>query len=309
MPEDKPERRRPSQGTTVVNATFGTAYFGDSFSEVAYITPRYPSGIRSSDLKQVDQIYQRATALWWFYLNLERYDLSKGGPYFGFAEARGISPIGAAPIGTEVIGGRQVIAGFDQGTFAPGRLQAATVLQEEFANALSPEIMEQLDQILPGYWMWKKPTSRPAGSPANLAEVLAALASVLEALSDAMNALVLPPAYGGIGHNNPPDAIPLTEQERDEIVADIVKVRTATESGVGDTPSKIILAWEKTSPKLAAIGQWFLDRVTDFTTEASREAGKTVGKWGPHYILIHSLVGVGSLYLAVEALIRLLHPH
>jgi hypothetical protein len=126
---------------------------GKPLAEWAYVTPRFPRGIKNTDLQYVDLAIQRETALWWFYLNLEPYDLTKGGPYFGFSGAIGSAPIGALAIG----GGQQNIGGFDQAPFASSPVAALDALSEEFGGIIVADILEELGQALGSRWMWIRP--------------------------------------------------------------------------------------------------------------------------------------------------------
>jgi hypothetical protein len=108
--------------------------------EPAYKTPRYPQGIAASSLRGADADVQRETARFWFFLNLKPYDLSTGGPYFGFAEAAASQPSDVQ------------IGGFGQGIWAPAPVDAVQALNEEFAGTLPEDLIQNLGDVLGSNW-------------------------------------------------------------------------------------------------------------------------------------------------------------
>jgi hypothetical protein len=271
--------------------------------EPAHITPTFPRGIKDSDLQNADRGVQRETALWWFVLNLEPYDLSKGGPYFGFSGA-----IGGAPLGTHPIGGGPNIAGFGQGTFAPSPLASLVILREEFAGVLPHDVIEEVGRILAGDWMWKSPVVQPpARPPMTASEALVALVPILDALAVELKGVEIPEVHGGIGHNRPPNESPLTEEDRKEILAKIEEAKNAAHSTKTQAASEVVSLWGEIKQGLSGFEKWSLDRINEFATEAMKEAGKETGKWLPRYVLAH--LTLYSLCQAAELIVRVLHQH
>jgi hypothetical protein len=133
---------------------------GRPLSEWAYVTPRFLSGIKASDLAtNADVNVQRETALFWFWSNFKPYDLSKGGPYFGFAPRPGSPP-------------DPQIAGFGQGVFAPGRVDAFHALNEEFGRILPEILLRRMGESLGSNWMWAIEQPYLAIDPQHKEEVL-----------------------------------------------------------------------------------------------------------------------------------------
>jgi hypothetical protein len=237
--EDGPEgpsemlQWRPSQGVIIAPLRAGER-FGKPLQEPAHLTPRYPLGIKNSDLRQVDQIIQRETALWWFYLNFERYDLDRAGPLFSLPPKFGLKPYQTG-ITVAIDDGNGNIR--QPTTLVP--LKALEIMRAEFATVLPDEIIEQLGFTVDGDWMWKTSLFEVFDPPIFSTGVLAALPPVFDALAGALKALPLSPSYGGIGHNNPPDAIPLTEEERNAVVAELVEARTTAENGGAGAAEKV----------------------------------------------------------------------
>ncbi len=297
--------RRSSQGVIIAHLTAGMSV-GKPLAEPAHITPRFPRGITNSDLQHAEAAIQRETALYWFHLNLEPYDLSKGGPYFGFSGAIGGAPIGALPIG-----GGPNIAGFDRGSFAPSPVEARVILQEEFAGVLRDEVTEELGNALAGKWMWKNLPVQPSSIvPATAAEALTALVPVLDALAGALQGVELPASeHGGIGHNRPPGEVAFTEEDRRAVLEKIEETKQAVQSDAADAPSRVGSIWSAISPKLLTFGQWAVNRANDFFVEASREAGKSAGKWVIPAAIAYSLgqhASIISLFHQAGALVEAL---
>jgi len=280
--ERNPElsRRWPTQGVIIAPLTVDEAV-GKPLNEPAHITPRFPLGIKDSDLRQADGATQRETAMWWFLLNLEPYDRSKAAARYG--EARYGDP------------------------YRRPAVQASSILRQEFAGVMPDEIFEELGRVLAGAWMWKSPPVQPLLAPSTATEAFTTVVPVLESLSIAVQDLARPSAHGGIGHNRPPDECALTEEDREEVLEKIEEAKKVAKSTEADAPSRLTTLWKQIKEKLGGIGQWTLDRVNDFTSEAFKEAGKTVGKWLPHYLLAH--VAIYSLVKAADQIIAVLHQH
>ena len=96
------------------------------------------------------------------------------------------------------------------------------------------------------------------------------------------------------------------EEDREDVLEKIEEAKKAAQSTKADGPSKLTTLWKQIKEKLGGVGQWTLDS-NDFTSEVFKEAGKTVGKWLPHYLLAH--VAIYSLVKAADKILAVLHQH
>ena len=207
---NQPKQPRPSRGREWVTSESGQLRVGDPLAEWGHVTPQFPQGITNSALASADFLVQRQTAIFWFTMNLQPCDLTKGGPYFGFSSGG----IGSSSINSGAIN----VVGFDQGVFAPPAVESSAPLQEEFSGVLSDLAIRAIAEDLPGKWMWIgwPPSQQTQGS------TKATLQTALEGLRRQIEALQ--PAQGGIGNNGPKEAFPLTSDEQTQAVAAIVRL-------------------------------------------------------------------------------------
>jgi hypothetical protein len=82
LSDNSPQRRR-TRATVIIPLRLG-ATLGDAFWETAYVSPRFPVGIKGSDLANADIAIQGETMAIWFLANF----VPATGTYFGFAEAQ-----------------------------------------------------------------------------------------------------------------------------------------------------------------------------------------------------------------------------
>src|SRR5690348_6546088 len=88
---------RPSRGKVWLALAAGES-LPRPLAEWGYRTPRFPKGLKRTDLERQSEDIQRETMVMWFLANHAPTE----GPFFGLAAiGRGIGshPIGAAPIG------------------------------------------------------------------------------------------------------------------------------------------------------------------------------------------------------------------
>lgn len=174
-----------ARGRVLILATAGELRADDPLSNRGHISPRYPSGLSDRRLISAPAEIQRETALCWFHMNFDRFDIKVGGPYFGFAGRDG-----------EAMGN---IAGFGVGVFKPPTYDARQVLTNEFRDLMPDALIAAIVDGLSGQWERLDPPQRPQQPPADLpATILAELGRLREEVADLRN---LP---AGIGHNNPP---------------------------------------------------------------------------------------------------------
>lgn len=233
--------------------------------EKKYITPKFPEGIRQSDLTKANFLDQRQTALCWFLLNLEPYDSQTATAKYGNAH-------------------------FGDPYKRPS-LNASDILDEEFSGTLAPDALNAVVAALPGPWMWK--ISRPNQALDNtvIDDMSKRLIPMLDALADQITQLKRTNLHGRIGHNNPEEISPLSEEDKDKLLEHIETAKEAAQSTDKDSSSKLESSLKWISKKLAKIGGWSLKQIDNFVSEATSAAGKSFGK------LVVPLVGAKTLGL------------
>ena len=146
---DSPTAVRISRGKVWRRFVAGEA-FGRPFAEWAYRTPRYPQGIKGSDLTSATPEIQRETMVVWFRADY----VPATGPYFGFSgptPPQIIGPLGTVPLGSgPPIGGIEIV-GFGQGPFFnDGR--ALDLFKREFAECVSEPVILEVAELFDGLW-------------------------------------------------------------------------------------------------------------------------------------------------------------
>jgi hypothetical protein len=177
---------------------------GSPLAAKAYLTPEHPEGIVQRDLGQALPNTQRRTAMLWFVANLEPFP-RPGTPYFGFAEAIEAGQpqpftLGASQLdGGDQLGGAPMIAGLDQGSFAPPHFDALNFLTAEFGQIIPPTVLEDVAAALPGQWSFIQPQLRPDGQPSEDTTTNPLLQAIddLKLLLEAQQTV-----HGGYGHNS-----------------------------------------------------------------------------------------------------------
>lgn len=265
--------RRPSRGTIFKHLTAGEAV-GLPLAEWAHVTPRYPAGIKNSALTMADAEIQRETALFWFLSNLKIYDVSAGGPYFGFA-----SPNLFGPLNTQMLN----TAGFGQAPFAPAPIDAYQALNDEFGAVLPDALIQAIAETLSGHWMWILGASFGTVEPESKEEIQTALLEALEDLARQIRQLA--PGYGQMGHNGPPDDLPVTPEEQAGTLVAIEEVKAAV-SGIGEPdPVWLKKAWSRVTLVAEKLGVWALKQTDTFVTGITTEGGKAIGK-NLHWLIL-----------------------
>ena len=242
----RPAGRWPTRG--VVWHEFGVGEGVEQpLAERAYRTPRFPQAIRGSDLRKASEQVQRETALFWFWSNLKPYDLSDG-YYFSF-DTPG--------------------QGFDQAPFAPSPISASDAIDSEFMGILSESLRHNLGETLSGGWMWIEGDIAPT-SISDLHTSTDLQNTILTGLDDLAAAVrQLAPGHGRMGHNGPPDELPLTSQEQDEALDAIEQVKTGLAAGGTDGALLVRAGWAHFAHVSGKLGNWALEHSsTDSTQEA-----------------------------------------
>ena len=223
--------RRPSRGTVWRKLKAGDS-FGRPLAEWAHVTPRFPNGISNSTLRTASTAVQQETALVWFLANLKPYDLSGNGPY---------GALNYAP-----------------GPYAPSPARAFHALDGEFKGVLPEQLILSIGSTLGNNWMWidEPPFERP--QPENKGQFEVALLKALAQLSANIERLYTP--HGGIGHNHPPNDVPLSPDEQAEALQTIEEVKAAIKD-----PPKMKKAWSALQPALLKIGAWSVAQIATFS--------------------------------------------
>ena len=219
---DSPAARRRTRGVIWREFAAGDPV-GKPLAEPAYRTPRFPHAIRASDLRDSATDVQQETALFWFWSNLKPYDLT-GGHYFAF-DTPG--------------------QGWGQAPFAPSRVSALSAIDSEFGGILNESLRRNLGDSLGGSWMWIEddPVSAPASELQTSADLRSAILTGLDDLAAAIRQLA--PAHGRIGHNGPPDELPLTPQEQAEALDTIEQTKAGLAAGGADGATLVKSEWAR----------------------------------------------------------------
>ena len=257
---------------------------GLPLAERAYRTPRYPEGIRASFLRDASPAIQKETVLFWFWANLKPYALT-GGPYFGYNGSGG--------------------GGYGQGVYALAPARAIDAIKSEFDGILSTSLCGEIGDMLGAPWMWiDDPLGAPSSEVESATEVQAAILTRLDDLAGALRRLE--PEYGGLGHNGPPEELPLSPQEQTDALAAIDQVKADIILGDRNGSARAKSAWENISEVIAKLGVWSLARIDAFWTGFAEEGGKAFGKMLPKLILaILIWVGQSELGSLIGKLIEL----
>jgi len=230
---------------------------GRPFAEWAYVTPRYPEGLTATELSTSTQDLQRETGIIWFLSNLRPYNLA-GGPWLHF-DAPG--------------------KGWNQGYWAPSPLKAAPILRQEFGQVLGPEVIAGLADSLQGDWMWVERGAAvfavSSDVPQDRDEVVSGILARLDGIEAALNALA--PAHGSIGHNRPPEDLPLAEEDREAGLAAVATIREAAANAFRVILPAVKAAIDRLSKIMDHAGRFLLAQASTFCTAAATAAGAAEG--------------------------------
>lgn len=243
--------------------------------EKKYITPKFPEGIRQSDLTKANFLDQRQTALCWFLLNLEPYDSQTATAKYGNAH-------------------------FGDPYKRPS-LNASDILDEEFSGTLAPDALNAVVAALPGPWMWK--ISRPNQALDNtvIDDMSKRLIPMLDALADQITQLKRTNLHGRIGHNNPEEISPLSEEDKDKLLEHIETAKEAAQSTDKDSSSKLESSLKWISNELTKIGDWSLKQTKDVLLDAISDTAKDTVKLVGAAIVFKTLgIHLSISYYAIE---------
>lgn len=271
---------RPSRGKVWLHLAAGEP-MGRPLAEWGYRTPRFPKGIKESDLVESGVEIQRETMIVWFLAN----HAPAKGPYFGFAEAgptRRIGALNTAAINEIPINGGLEIAGWDQGRFFKGG-SSRDLLKAEFGNIVEDVALAEVARLFPNLWEVRPPEPPVDQGNQTLEQMSATIAVALDELADVMRKLA--PQHGGMGHNGPPDDGRLiTEDERRIVLKASEDARVAVLSSDYSAASA---AWETARPAFEKIASAISRHVETYCSKLAATLGVTtalmttgcIGEW------------------------------
>lgn len=284
--------RRRSRGVVWRHLAAGDR-FGRPLAEWAHVTPDFPDGITDTDLRAADPEIQRKTALCWFILNFERYDRTKGGPWFRFAETAGA--YGEGPYGMGPYGG-----GFGTRPFAPVSVDALSALDQEFRGIISHDGIKALGDHLGSDWM---PRAQALGlrdddEAFSRADLQTALSGALDELSIALGPILAQGAYGGIGHNHPPDSVPISDQERQDLLGTVAQVKAEAQSPSSFDAKLASDKWARIRAILERIGLWSIDQAGKFLSRFRDRSADSLGDSMPYLVVCGIIAWEKGIYIA-----------
>jgi len=267
---------------------------GRSLREWAYMTPRFPKGIKGSNLLSASLEVQRETMIVWFLAN----HVPAEGKFFGFAGAAPIRALNTSPLNTTPFNGGIEIVGFDQGPFFTGGTPI-DLLKAEFKEFVQEPALLEVAGLFEGLWQ-----SLPGDTYHDIEKQTHEdrVASLVAALDDFSHAVrKLPPEHGGIGHNRPPEDVPtITENEKEIVLRATAETRISVLSS--DYPAAS-LAWEAISPIVQRIGNGVAKQVENLCTKFTNTLGATGALIAAGYIT-HAL-GIWTKAEAISAMLEL----
>jgi hypothetical protein len=286
---------RLSRGKVWLHLTAGEA-MGRPLAEWAYRTPRFPRGIKRSDLAQAPEIACETMIVWF----LTNHTPAKG-PYFGFAETSLSQHVGAfntSTFNTTPFNGGIEIAGFDQAPFFNGGT-AADMLRTEFGGIVEQPLLTEVADLFEGLW-----EVLPADPLIDLenqspAQRSATIVAALDDFADVVRTMARPP--GGIGHNGPPeDDASLSEDDQLLVLKANADARLAVMSSNYDA---VEVAWAAAKPVFDRVGAAINRHVKTFCNKFATTAGINMALIATGYI--GELLGFWSKAQGITAMLDL----
>jgi|GEM_PF-4667767 len=287
---------RPSRGKVWLHLTAGEAV-GRPLAEWGYRTPRFPQGIKGSDLVEVTPKIRREIMIVWFLAN----HVPAKGPYFGFAEASPAYRTGAlntAAPNEFPLNGSVEIAGIGQGRFFDGGT-AAHLLKVEFGNVVEELLLTEVAGLFEG--LWEVLPAEPLLDLKNQtpAQRSATIAVALDELTEAVRRLA--PQHGGIGHNGPPkDGPTITEDDQRVVLKASADAQLAV---LSSDYSAAGLAWETAKPVFDKVATAVVRHVDAYCNKFIATLGVTTALMATGYI--GSLLGLWNKAQAIAAMLEL----
>lgn len=319
----------PNRGVVVKPLRAGEPS-GQPLRDRAYLSPRFPKGIKRNELRLQTPEIQRETILIWFLRNYER----PRGSYFGFSQASEASPAEAeAHVLDGVIsldrgllldGGvkfdgsarfdgatpelRDVeVGGFGQAPFYDGG-EAVGFLDAEFTGWIRSDVLNGVAEDLPGQWVPKQDMLVPLPG-AGAEELRSALARILDEFDSEIRQA--PTQVVHRWDNRPPeserlpDEVPvLAREERNRVLRATSEMRMALLSGDYSLATEL---WQDVPPVLATL--------TAFVQEQATALVEDLRKGLASAARLAVLAGIGWAFglldyaEAISAVLKALHLH
>ena len=248
--------------------------FGRPLAEWAYRTPRFPEGIKGSDLLHAAPEIQRETMVVWFLAN---HHLARG-PYFGFSgptTTNTIDPLNTYPPNSMPLNQGIETVGFGQGPFFSGG-RVPDLLKAEFTEFVSEPVISEVAGLFEGLWQRMPPEPFVNFEKQTPEERTKTLINILDELTETVHKML--PAHGGIGHNGPPS---ITEDETRIVLRATAETRLAVLSSDYDAAS---LAWKAISPIVKKLGNSIAKQVENYCTKFTSTLAVTSALMATGYI-------------------------
>lgn len=242
--------------------------------EALILTPRFPNGIRLTDIRSYSDAVQKETMVAWFLAT----HAPATGAYFGFsgpASSDAPQESSTEVKATSKEGPR--IVGFNQGSFSNGG-RASELLVSFFGTTAAANLIDEVAALFEGLWERRAGASQVSSTLADAQSALVATLDLLRADIEKFS-----PQYGGIGHNQPPDdELPITRDEQASTLRAIDEMRLAVLSG--SDYSVLDDAWHGILQITTKLGSWALKQTNVFISGMVEEGGKAIGKKLPYLI-------------------------
>lgn len=260
------------------------------------LTPRFPNGIRLTDIPSYSDAIQKETMVAWFLAT----HAPATGAYFGFSGSE--SSDAPQEISTEVKATSKEgprIVGFNEGSFFNGG-RASELLVGLFGTNVAANLIDEIAPLFEGLWERRAGASQVSSTSADAQSALVATLDALRADIEKFS-----PQHGGIGHNQPPeDELPITRDEQASTLLAIEEMRLAVSSG--SDYSVLDDAWHGILQITTKLGSWALKQTNAFISGMVEEGGKAIGKSLPYLIC----AGLGAWHCgnSIQVLVeRLIH--
>ena len=270
---------------------------GRPLAEWGYRTPRFPHGIKGSDLGEIAPEIRRETMIVWFLAN----HVPAKGPYFGFSGPERTTDAGAlntAALNELPLDGSIEIAGFNQGRWFMGG-PAIDLLKAEFGGLAEEPLIADVAGLFPGLWEILPPEPLVDLEIDTRAERSATIAVALDELAAAVRTLATP--HGGIGHNGPPDdGLAITEDDRRIVLTASADAKLAA---LSSDYSAAGVAWEAAKPVFDKIAAAISRHVDTCCNKFAATVGITMTLIATGYI--GDLLGLWNRAQAITAMLEL----
>lgn len=223
---------------------------GTTANAALILTPRFPNGIRLTDIRSYSDAVQKETMVAWFLTT----HAPATGTYLGFSgPASSDAPQeNSTEVKTTSKEGTRIV-GFNQGPFFNGD-RASELLVSRFSTTVAANLIDEVAALFEGLWERRAGASQVSSTFADAQSALVATLELLRADIEKFS-----PQYGGIGHNQPPDdELPITRDEQANTLRAIEEMRLEVLSG----PDYLVLdaTWHSILQITKKLGSWALNQ-------------------------------------------------